>query len=93
MRTHTALILLVVGWLAATAAGLHLQQASRVRSLRGRRLGRAFVQLADEPASGGFLKDLFTTNRDTPEAQANQRAWARQQVRAAAASRTQLRSF
>ncbi len=49
--------------------------------MRGR-LGRSFVRLNAEESDegGGLLKGLFTTNRDTPEAQANQLEWARQQM-------------
>ena len=53
----------------------------RSSSMRGR-LGRSFVRLNAEESDegGGLLKGLFTTNRDTPEAQANQLEWARQQM-------------
>lgn len=34
----------------------------------------------EEAGSQNFLKTLFTTNRGTPEAIANQKAWARQQM-------------
>ena len=61
-------------------------------NMRSRLLRHAVKMSSDEDGSseqpsGGekgdaasFFKGLFTTNRDTPEAMANQRAWARQQM-------------
>ena len=49
------------------------------RSMRGRH-GRAAVRLAEEDGGQSPLANFFKTNRDTPEAKANQMKWAREQM-------------
>lgn len=90
MRRAPLLLLLLL----CVASGLQVlprapwSQRSTMRS----RLLRHAVKMSDDSGDsksggsssndegGGFLKGLFTTNRNTPEAMANQREWARQQM-------------
>ena len=81
-------ILVVLAVLLGVCGGLHLHSGPRRamgRRASARRLGRAFVRAAADgekegEEDGGFLKELFTTNRDSPEARANQLEWAREQM-------------
>ena len=79
------LLLLLLGSLAGLCGGLRVLSTTRTRRSMRSRLGGPFVRcMADgEEGEGNGLfgaSGLFGTNRNTPEAMANQREWAREQM-------------
>ena len=64
----------------ALCGGFRMHTGTVTRRSMRSRLGHAFVRCAEDGESPGLLKGLFTTNRDTPEAMANQIEWAREQM-------------
>ena len=84
-RAPLSLLLLLLACILGIASSLHLS-APRVpwrhrpaRSMRGRHV-RAAADGGEDSKPGIDLSKLFGTNRNTPEAQAFQREWARQQM-------------
>ena len=84
-------VVLLVAMCGLACGAVHLQvrmpwEVRMARSMRSR-LGGAAIRAAEDgkPGSSGMsgaIGKFFGTNRDTPEAQANQRAWAREQMNA-----------
>lgn len=76
----TQLALLCLAQLAQPTDSLHLTAAPpRITTMRGRRCA-ACAANADDSGVGAAFKKFFSTNRDDPEAVANQERWGREMM-------------